>query len=258
MQEFYYHRDRLGNITEITDFEGTVVQRYVYDAFGKVSIFDKDGNAITPESAKHLKSPYAFTGREYDPETGCYHYRNRYYCPNMARFISEESLGIDGPNLYWYGLNNPANFIDPMGDFAVGIELEAIGFFFPRGAGISGVGVFSIDFNPFSKTFLRTEVGILTNNSPRLGVGGAATAGVSTFFAFGNSSICDLEGESIGVSYGLGPSGKSFSVSSRGVVTVNPLGVSIPTQAFVSVDFNRTKVQRKITVLEGFNLFNRK
>ena len=115
VQEFYYHRDRLGNITEITDFEGTVVQRYVYDAFGKVSIFDKDGNAITPESAKYLKSPYAFTGREYDPETGMYYHRERYRDPESGIFISEEPLGIDGPNLYWYTLNNPMNYVDPTG-----------------------------------------------------------------------------------------------------------------------------------------------
>ena len=139
VQEFYYHRDRLGNITEITDFEGTVVQRYVYDVFGKVSIFDKDGNAITPESAKYLKSPYAFTGREYDPETGCYYYRARYYCPETSRFLSEDpalkkprlnstpqtfdynpsanDLGktLLSHNLYTYANNSPLNFIDPDG-----------------------------------------------------------------------------------------------------------------------------------------------
>ena len=115
VQEFYYHRDRLGNITEITDFEGTVVQRYVYDAFGKVSIFDKDGNAITPESANYLKNPFTFTGREYDPETGMYYHRERYRDPESGIFISEEPLGIDGPNLYWYTLNNPVNYVDPDG-----------------------------------------------------------------------------------------------------------------------------------------------
>ena len=130
VQEFYYHRDRLGNITEITDFEGTVVQRYVYDAFGKVSIFDKDGNAITPESAKYLKSPYAFTGQEYDHETGMFLHGVRFYDPDSGRFISEEPLGLDGPNLYWYTLNNPINYVDPTGlvTYGLGIGVGA-GFF---------------------------------------------------------------------------------------------------------------------------------
>ena len=124
VQEFYYHRDRLGNITEITDFEGTVVQRYVYDAFGKISIFDKDGNAITPSSANYLKSPYAFTGREYDPETRCYYYRARYYCPDMARYISEDPIGFAGldENLYRYTGNNSINRVDPFGLFWPGFE----------------------------------------------------------------------------------------------------------------------------------------
>ena len=130
VQEFFYHRDRLGNITEITDFEGTVVQRYVYDAFGKVSIFDKDGNAITPDSANYLKSPYAFTGREYDPETGCYYYRNRYYCPGMARYVSEDPIGFGGQdaNLYRYVGNNSVNFVDPEGERKALIGICALAF----------------------------------------------------------------------------------------------------------------------------------
>ena len=28
-QDFYYHTDRLGSVTEITDFDGDVVQRYI-------------------------------------------------------------------------------------------------------------------------------------------------------------------------------------------------------------------------------------
>ena len=128
-QEFYYHRDRLGNITEITDFEGTVVQRYVYDAFGKISIFDKDGNAITPNSANYLKSPYAFTGREYDHETGMYFYRARYYDPDSGRFISEDPIGFGGQdaNLYRYVGNNSVNFVDPEGEKIISFAVCSIG-----------------------------------------------------------------------------------------------------------------------------------
>ena len=40
------------------------------------------------------------------------------YNPETGTFLSEEPLGIDGPNLYWYALNNPINFIDPTGEVA--------------------------------------------------------------------------------------------------------------------------------------------
>ena len=117
-QEFYFHRDRLGNITEITDFEGTVVQSYVYDAFGKVTIYDKDGNEITPSSSNYLETPYAFTGRELDAETGLYFYRARYYDPGTGRFLSEDPIGVNGgdANFYRYVRNNSLNFTDPEGE----------------------------------------------------------------------------------------------------------------------------------------------
>ena len=34
----------------------------------------------------------------------------RHYSPETGMFLSEEPTGIDGPNLYWYALNNPVKF----------------------------------------------------------------------------------------------------------------------------------------------------
>ena len=122
-QYFYYHRDRLGNITEITDRMGNVVQRYVYDAFGGITIYDNQNNVITPTSSKYLKNPFTFTGREYDPETGLYYYRARYYHPETGRFLSEDPIMFDGgdENLYRYVRNNPLNFTDPSGKTVVAL-----------------------------------------------------------------------------------------------------------------------------------------
>ena len=121
VQEFYFHRDRMGNITEITDFDGNVVQRYVYDAFGKVSIFDKDGNPITGDSPKFLQIPYAFTGQEYYHATGLQNHGWRTYDPISGLWLSPDPLGFLSGDIhpYRYVLNNPLNFIDPSG-LAVG------------------------------------------------------------------------------------------------------------------------------------------
>ena len=129
-QEFYFHRDRLGNITEITDFEGTVVQSYVYDAFGKVTIYDKDGNEITPSSSNYLETPYAFTGRELDAETGLYFYRARYYDPNLGRFISEDPIAFlsSDTNFYRYIFNSPVNLTDPSGLLTIALSFGVVGF----------------------------------------------------------------------------------------------------------------------------------
>jgi|GEM_PF-6926583 len=42
--------------------------------------------------------------------------QNRHYDPQLGRFLQPDPLGyVDGPNVYQYGLNNPANYSDPMG-----------------------------------------------------------------------------------------------------------------------------------------------
>ena len=73
---YYYHRDALGSITEVTDESGTVVERYEYDVYGAVTIYDGSWVTLT---ASAIGNPYLFTGRRYDPESGNYHYRARYY-----------------------------------------------------------------------------------------------------------------------------------------------------------------------------------
>ncbi|MCP4203904.1 MAG: hypothetical protein GY769_18460 [bacterium] len=42
--------------------------------------------------------------------------RNRYYDPEIGRFISVDSKEYqDAPSLYQYGLSDPFNNVDPMG-----------------------------------------------------------------------------------------------------------------------------------------------
>ncbi len=116
-QKYYYHHDRLGSVTEVTNLIGDVVQRYVYDSFGNTSIYNKDGTAITESSTDYLKTPYTFTGRERDPETGLHYHRARYYNPIAGRWISSDPIGFKSQDLNFYSFvqNNPSNFNDPDG-----------------------------------------------------------------------------------------------------------------------------------------------
>jgi RHS repeat-associated protein len=105
-QSFFYHRDGLSSVTDISSQAGAVVQHYTYSSFGQIeSMLDSSFN-----------QPYTFTARELDPETGLYFYRARYYEPAIGRFLQRDPIGLAaGPNAYTYAGNMPATFVDPLG-----------------------------------------------------------------------------------------------------------------------------------------------
>jgi RHS repeat-associated protein len=96
----FFHLDALGSVVGTTNADGEQRSSIRYDAFGD------------PE--EDIPSGYAYTGREWDAETGLYYYRARYYDPRTGRFISEDPIGYsDGPNLYAYVAGDPINRRDP-------------------------------------------------------------------------------------------------------------------------------------------------
>ncbi len=103
---FYYQADHLGSIRSLTASSGTVANAYGYDSYGRLLSI-----------SELFVQPYAYTGRELDAESGLYYYRARYYDAQVGRFLSEDPLGFEGDdkNLYRYVLNNPVNFVDPLG-----------------------------------------------------------------------------------------------------------------------------------------------
>ena len=106
-QTYYYHADGLGSITSMTDRAQSVVNRYAYDSFGAI------------KASETVRNAYAFTGREYDSDTGLYYYRARYYDPEAGRFVGKDPIGFAGEdvNLYGYVGNKPSTFSDPSGLF---------------------------------------------------------------------------------------------------------------------------------------------
>ena len=103
----YFQRDALGSVVQTYSSSG-VNSTYKYDSYGR--IVAQTGTA---------PGPYAFTGREYDAESGLYYYRARYYSPDLGRFISEDPIGLKGGrNLYSYAMGNPSSRTDPSGLFS--------------------------------------------------------------------------------------------------------------------------------------------
>ncbi len=99
--------DNLGTVRTLLDSEGNRIRDLVFAAWGE----------ITQDTNPSLDFPFAFTGREYDRETGLYFYRARYYDPRTGRFISEDPIGFAAgdTNLNRYVANSPSYATDPTG-----------------------------------------------------------------------------------------------------------------------------------------------
>lgn len=117
-QTYFFHAQRLGSISRVTDLHGEVAASYDYDAFGQIRA--KQGQ---------LEAPFHYAAREFDSATGLYYYRARYYDAHIARFLSTDRAAPDLVNLldlnsYTYARNAPTRFKDPAGTSAVPAEPE--------------------------------------------------------------------------------------------------------------------------------------
>ena len=105
---YFYTRDHLGTIRELTDAGGAVRARYAYDPFGRRSKLSGD-----------LEADFGFTGLFWVSEAKLLLARFRLYDPDLGRWLSRDPLSQaeerEGPNLYTYVGNNPVNLTDPLG-----------------------------------------------------------------------------------------------------------------------------------------------
>ncbi len=105
----YYQQDGLASTTSISNSASALTNTYTYDSFGKLAA-----------STGTLTNPFQYTGREFDPETGIYEYRTRYYDQNVGRFLNEDTIHFRGGlNFYAYTFNRPTNFVDPTGRMSI-------------------------------------------------------------------------------------------------------------------------------------------
>lgn len=110
---YFYHRDAQGSVSEMTDATGALVERYEYDIYGMVRVFDGAGGTV---SVSGISNPYLYTGRQYELESGNYYFRARMYDPKVGRFLQmDPEEYIDGMGTYvsYFVVNG----VDPLGLF---------------------------------------------------------------------------------------------------------------------------------------------
>jgi RHS repeat-associated protein len=102
----WFLADHQGTVKDVIDNAGIAIDHITYDSFGRI---------VSQTNPIELR--FAYTGREWDGETGQYYYRARYYDPADGRFISEDPIGFRGNdlNLSRYVGNSPTIFTDSSG-----------------------------------------------------------------------------------------------------------------------------------------------
>ncbi|MFY9909065.1 MAG: RHS repeat-associated core domain-containing protein [Candidatus Sulfotelmatobacter sp.] len=101
----YYEADGLGSVTSLSNSTGTLANTYAYDSLGNLTA-----------STGTARNYFQYVGREFDPETGLYFNRARYFDPSAGRFLSQDPIRFGGgANFYAYTRNNPLILKDPWG-----------------------------------------------------------------------------------------------------------------------------------------------
>jgi RHS repeat-associated protein len=124
---YYYASDHLGSSSVLTTDTGSYYERLEYLPYGEVWVEDAAINS-------NYRTPYKFTGKELDKETGLYYFGARYYDARMSRWISTDPAlekYFPKPNdydtehdFYWYILNDASGKLPGMGGVFNAVNLD--------------------------------------------------------------------------------------------------------------------------------------
>jgi RHS repeat-associated protein len=102
---YYYSRDHLGSIREVTDSSGTLVSQYDYDAWG---------NSVVVSGKMNID--FGYTGHYFHAPSGLDLTLYRAYNPALGRWLSRDPIEeTGGLNLYSYVADDPIGRWDELG-----------------------------------------------------------------------------------------------------------------------------------------------
>lgn len=107
---YFYVKNLQGDVIQIVDEDSNIVAEYTYNAWGEV---------LTSTGEMAEINPIRYRSYYYDSEIGLYYCQQRYYNPEIGRWLSIDVLfdnnHFNGANLYVYCFNNPIMYVDYTG-----------------------------------------------------------------------------------------------------------------------------------------------
>ncbi len=183
-----HHLSKDGRVQAVTNSDGEMRAHYRYGVYGET---ERVGGGTT--------NRFGYHGHVWDPITGLYQMRARYYAPKLGRFMARDPIGVlGGRNLYAFAMNRPNDLSDRFGlspnvnPYTSGDMCSA----YPCGEAETEFG-----HNPYlQEVFEETLSGVSSGMVTSLWPGGAVAEGIT-----GVDTVEFLSGEEIyhGASYYL-------------------------------------------------------
>jgi RHS repeat-associated protein len=195
---YFLTYDQVGSLRMVADSAGNVVKKINYDAFGN----------IIEDTNPAFMVPFGFSGGLHDRDTGLIRFGYRDYDPDIGRWTAKDPIGFAGgaTDLYGYVLNDPANFIDPTGEYGLGgaiIGAIAGGY----GGALSGI-----------------QSGNLTSGIIGGVAGAAAGAILGTFMPQASSAVGGMIGGAISGAFGGTVGGATTKALSDPCASIQEIG----------------------------------
>lgn len=180
----YLQRDYQGSILAITDANGALVEKRLFDAWGGIlKVQDGAGNVLAGLTVLDR----GYTGHEHIQSVGIINMNGRLYDPKLRRFLQpdnniQDPFNTQNYNRYGYVLNNPLKYTDQSGEF-----WNLVGFLFSAyvhgGAATGEANPFKWNIGTFINAFTGAGSGLASSyatkatnsyidnyNKPALGV----------------------------------------------------------------------------------------
>ena len=104
-EDLWYHHDAIGSTRQLSDETQP-------PALTRQNLLDAWGNLLA--TAGTQDTPYRFTGKETDEDTGLIYFGRRFFDPAMGRWLNRDPAR-DGQNWYEYAASNPMARVDAEG-----------------------------------------------------------------------------------------------------------------------------------------------